>query len=789
MKVTMLGRAGQMFASWIGGAALLLAAPLAMAIPPSFNGQIAVPIPAIGQSVIVNLRQQGAVGGTAPMQVAFGQGIVLLNGQTASGLTIAAFDADTGNFGTVCVQLTNVSYSTATVGTLSTQITATNTLQETSSLASFPLVNAAVQTVNPNNAADLAACEDPNQAPIVSITGGSRAVNDTDGAAGENVTFTATASDPEGETLEYAWYIGNSETPFSTLPNPTVALPDGPSLITLRVNDVVGGTGFDEVTITVGAASGPTANAGADRTVADTDNETGEDVTLDGSLSTDSDGTITTYQWSRIVDGETVEPLGTSASPTLQARLPDGDNLIRLLITDNAGLQSSDTVNITVSEGATITTLSDIPNLTPNQRRVALALDRICGQLRDMSDSEAALTGDQRDLLVRCNGLQIDNTTSNQIAALDEMVADDFAVARTQTLLFANTQYASVMDRLMALRGGARGLSLAGLNIIVDGKLVPLAQLQTMVKGLLGGGASADEPDGLLSDKWGMWARGNYSFGDKDRTASSPSFDANQWAMVGGLDYRFTDKLVGGLSLAYGQSSVEFEPRDEGGLETDTWAVSLYGSTYLAKNLYFDAIVNVASADYGADRNITYVDGTGLVSADAHGDTKGMTYSVGLSGGYDFLVRGLTLSPTVGFFYIDATIDGFTENGAGGLNLLYDEQTFQSFTGNLGFRATYAWNLSWGVLLPHLRVDYVREFKDDVDVFGVRFAADPNATSTPPILVATDNPDESYWRLATGFSAQFIHGISAYIEYQRLESFEFISFQDVSLGLRFQHSF
>jgi hypothetical protein len=55
--------------------------------------------------------------------------------------------------------------------------------------------------------------------------------------------------------------------------------------------------------------------------------------------------------------------------------------------------------------------------------------------------------------------------------------------------------------------------------------------------------------------------------------------------------------------------------------------------------------------------------------------------------------------------------------------------------------------------------------------------------------VETDNPDESYWRLATGLSAQFIHGISAYVEYQRLESFEFISFQDVSLGLRFQRSF
>jgi outer membrane autotransporter protein len=790
MKLTTLSRAGRTFTSWISGAALLLIAPLAMAVPPSFNGTITAPMPAAGQTVIINLRQQGVLSGSAPISITTGQGVVLLNGQftPSSGLTILPFDPNPSSFGTVCVVIGNVGYSPSTPGTLSAQLGGTNLQSETggTGLPGLTIVDAAGPVVNPN---DTAACEDPNQAPIANA-GPDRTIVDTNGAPGENVVLAGSATDPEGGLLTYEWYLGNSETPFATGPTPTVSLPDGPSDLRLIVSDEGGETGTDTVNIVVHATVGPTANAGADRVMEDTDGEDGEDVVLDGSLSTDTDGTITTYTWSQIIDGQTEVALGTGTGPTLQVRLADGDNDIRLVITDNTGNQASDRVVITVSEGATITTLSDIPNLTPNQRRVAQALDRICSDLRDLSGGEGQeLTGNQQDLLVRCDGLQTGNTTGNQVAALEELVADDFAVARTQTLLFANTQYASVMDRLMALRGGARGLSLAGLNIIVDGKPVPLAQLQDMAKGLLGGGASADEPGGLLSDKWGMWARGNFSFGEKDRNTSSPAFDADQWAMVGGLDYRFSDKLVGGLALAYGQSSIEFDPRDEGALDTDTWAISLYGSTYAAKNFYFDGIVNIAKADYGADRNITYVDGTGLVNVDASGDTDGMTYSAGLSGGYDFLIGGLTLSPNLGLFYIDATIDGFSETGAGGLNLLYDEQTFQSFTGNVGFRATYAWNLSWGVLLPHVRIDYVREFKDDADVFGVRFAADPNAPSTPPILVETDNPDESYWRLATGFSAQFIHGISAYIEYQRLESFEFISFQDVSLGLRLQRSF
>lgn len=625
--------------------------------------------------------------------------------------------------------------------------------------------------------------------------GPDQTLNDSDGRPGETVTLDGSAStDPDGTIAGYAWtrvvdpdtleQLGTGQTLTVNLPD------DGIHDIRLTVTDTAGNNFTDSVVITVNAAASPTANAGPDRNVADSNGQPGESVTLDGSASTDPDGTIVAYEWFRELGGEQGrEALGTGQ--TITATLPDGRNDIVLIVTDSANLTSADFAVITIAEAPPETLLSEIPGLTPNQLRMAQKLDGMCDALAQLSSSEAPLTPDQIDLLNKCNGIRIRTATNGvaqQIDAIEELIPDDFSVARTQTLLFANTQYASIMDRLMALRGGARGLSLAGLNVIVDGKLVPLAQLEDMVKKFFGAGASADEPGGLLSDKWGLWVRGNFSFGEKDANGTSPAFDADQWAFVGGLDYRLSDKAVLGAALSYGSSSVDFAA-DDGALDTDSFSLSLYGSAYAAKNFYFDGIVNLSNSSFDASRNITYVDGTGLITADAQGDTDGMTWSGGLSMGYDFLAGGLTISPNVGFFYIDTTIDGFTESGAAGLNLIYDEQKFKSMTGNAGLRLTYAWNVSWGVLLPHLRVDYVREFEDDVDVFGVRFANDPNAASTPPVLVATDNPDTSYWRLAAGFSAQFKGGVSGYIEYQRLESFEFISFQDVSIGLRFQRSF
>jgi outer membrane autotransporter protein len=544
--------------------------------------------------------------------------------------------------------------------------------------------------------------------------------------------------------------------------------------------------GAATVSITV-ANQAPTANAGPDQTLSDTDLEPGENVVLDGRASTDTDGAIATFVW-RDAAGL---PIATGANPTV--RLPDGSKVITLTVTDDLGIISTDTVTINVAVAPARTTLSEIPDLTPNQRKMAQALDTLCPRLTQAAQ-QLPLTADQNALLSRCNGLTFNNSADQARKALDELNGDDFAAARPQTLLFARLQNVGVMDRLIALRGGARGLSLAGLDLMVDGQPVPLAELQKMAEHFLGGGAASDatEPGGLLADKLGLWARGNYSFGEKDSSAAAPKFEVDQWGLLVGMDYRFSDRTVAGVALAYGDSSLEFSPIGEGQLDATSWAASLYGSVYAAKNFYLDATLNVANVGYEARRNITYVDGIGLVSESAHGDTDGLTLSGGASFGYDFLLGGLTLSPTAGVFYVDATIDGFTEDGAIGLNLVYDEQNFKSLTGNVGLRLAYAWKMSWGVLLPHLRTDFIREFEDEVEVFGVRFAADPfdgGSNPTPPILIETDNPDRSYWRLAAGLSAQFKHGVSGYIEYQRLQSYELIDFQDVSVGLRFQRSF
>ncbi|MFW6155631.1 MAG: right-handed parallel beta-helix repeat-containing protein, partial [Planctomycetota bacterium] len=157
-----------------------------------------------------------------------------------------------------------------------------------------------------------------------------------------------TASDPEGappvvvvpqadEWLLIMWDL----TGYSGTINPQVRMDpiqgtygDGPG-------DVLGNFEIDYVTLTAGTPTTVTAAAGADQVVEDEDDDGIETVTLDGSGSFDSDGTIVSYEWT-----EDLVPLATGVTPTVT--LPVGSHLIELTVTDDSGDSDTDTVAVTI---------------------------------------------------------------------------------------------------------------------------------------------------------------------------------------------------------------------------------------------------------------------------------------------------------------------------------------------------------------------------------------------------------------------------------------------------------
>lgn len=96
--------------------------------------------------------------------------------------------------------------------------------------------------------------------------------------------------------------------------------------------------------------------------------------------------------------------------------------------------------------------------MTDNQLSVAEAMDAMCPRLNRLA-AQQPLTPDQQDLLARCTAIMFASTASEQVNALDEISPQDLNATRTQTLNLTRSQLANISDRLIALRGGAKGLS------------------------------------------------------------------------------------------------------------------------------------------------------------------------------------------------------------------------------------------------------------------------------------------------------------------------------------------
>ena len=87
----------------------------------------------------------------------------------------------------------------------------------------------------------------------------------------------------------------------------------------------------------------PIADAGANQLVTDADKNGVETVTLDGTGSSDADGTIASYEWK---EGETV--LGSTATITID--FAQGGHEITLTVTDNEGATGTDITNVNVKK-------------------------------------------------------------------------------------------------------------------------------------------------------------------------------------------------------------------------------------------------------------------------------------------------------------------------------------------------------------------------------------------------------------------------------------------------------
>ena len=185
---------------------------------------------------------------------------------------------------------------------------------------------------------------DPNNVLPTADAGEDQTINDNDGDDSVDVSFDgANSFDTDGAIESYVWRANGEE--IASEVSITQSFSTGVYTIELTVTDDDGGTDSDSFTLTVVDPDNnpPVANAGDDIFVIDENLDAVEDILLDGSLSTDSDGMIATYQW---IENDIV--IGTEEE--LEITLPLGEHNITLKTTDDDGVSSTDEMIVIVNQ-------------------------------------------------------------------------------------------------------------------------------------------------------------------------------------------------------------------------------------------------------------------------------------------------------------------------------------------------------------------------------------------------------------------------------------------------------
>jgi len=288
------------------------------------------------------------------------------------------------------------------------------------------------------------------------------------------------SSDPDGSIASYSWTlisgpaqhtIANASAAVTGLSN----LVQGVYTFQLEVTDNVGATSTDTVIITVNAAppppnEAPTANAGTDITITLPTNS----AALNGSASSDPDGTITGYAWTQLGGPAQATILNSNGVTTSVNDLVQGTYSFLLVVTDNAGATAEDTVQVTVLPRPNQAPVADAgTDITINLPLNAVTLNGSASYDPDgriVSYGWARISGQGATTIVNSNAARPIVIGLSQGRYVFELTVIDDMGATAKDTVIVNVE-ASLNQSPIADAGKDTSIALPAIAAVLDGSL------------------------------------------------------------------------------------------------------------------------------------------------------------------------------------------------------------------------------------------------------------------------------------------------------------------------------
>ena len=228
---------------------------------------------------------------------------------------------------------------------------------------------------------------------------------------------------------------------------------------------------------------------------------------------------------------------------------------------------------------------------------------------------------------------------------------------------------------------------------------------------------SADQQESLtaeLSNREGVraWFRG--FGGDTGPTTTTDTFANDYSATAGGavlgVDVSVTPSVQVGVFANYGDVNVyQYGEAGGGSWSSDGWGAGLRADWW-TDHFYVQGMFSVSAFDGSQSRNIVSLT-EDLGGKTASGDKSATSYATAFRVGAPFQTGNLLLEPQFTLAWTQNQEDGFSENGAGNLNLRYGSRTTNYLQTELGMKLSLPINSGErGLWVPNLRVAWLGDW-------------------------------------------------------------------------------
>ena len=241
----------------------------------------------------------------------------------------------------------------------------------------------------------------------------------------------------------------------------------------------------------------------------------------------------------------------------------------------------------------------------------------------------------------------------------------------------------------------------------------------------------------------GVWVQGSITHLDDYPTATK--YDGNVITALVGVDKKFKDKFLVGLSLGYEDTDLS-TTFNSGNLDGSAFIIAPYASLTLKKGFSVDSSLGYARVEYDQDRLESQTSEKFTVNGvDAN------RYFGSLNLNANRKVKKANVGATLGVLYSNEKKDSFTETGTSGVTVAVSSQSTHVGQARFGVNA----GINLGKFNPYAKVTGVYDFSKSKVTVGASQVSPAQDDFGADFTVGVNLKAKNFTGTVEGYTSQF----------------------------------